>query len=126
MIVKLLNEHHLEFLSLKGGFTCQNATLLEITCHGSQSTGFRLISDAIISGFSRTQVKIFCKRACTAIQWDSMSRVWSKARLCLFVVFTAAKTGNSCGRLVKLIRCRRQTWSVGYDVIHGISEKSKF
>ena len=41
MIVKLLTEHHLEFLSLKGGcrgsseYTCQNATLLEITCHGS-------------------------------------------------------------------------------------------
>ena len=41
MSVKLLTEHHLEFLSLKGGdtgsseYTCQNATLLEITCHGS-------------------------------------------------------------------------------------------
>ena len=41
MIVKLLTEHHLEFLSLKGGCTgssesdtCQNDTLLEITCHG--------------------------------------------------------------------------------------------
>ena len=38
MIVKLLNEHHLEFLSLKGGCrgssesnTCQNVKLLEIT-----------------------------------------------------------------------------------------------
>ena len=35
MTVKLLTEQHLEFLSLKGGYTCQNATLLEITCHGS-------------------------------------------------------------------------------------------
>ena len=56
MTVKLLTKHHLEFLSLKGGRTgssslhlskcniignhmsrliCQNATLLEITCHGS-------------------------------------------------------------------------------------------
>ena len=39
MTVKLLTEHHLEFLSLKGGCTdsskCQNATLLEITCRGS-------------------------------------------------------------------------------------------
>ena len=42
MIVKLLTEHHLEFLSLKGRlqrlvwvYTCQNATLLEITCLGS-------------------------------------------------------------------------------------------
>ena len=36
MNVMLLTEHHLEFLSLKGGCTCQNATLLEITCHGSK------------------------------------------------------------------------------------------
>ena len=42
MIVKLLTEHHLEFLSLKGGFPrlvrvyiCQNDTLLEISCIGS-------------------------------------------------------------------------------------------
>ena len=42
MSVKLLTEHHLEFLSLKGGCTgssestlVKNATLLEITCHGS-------------------------------------------------------------------------------------------
>ena len=41
MTLKLLTEHHLEFLSLKGGCrgssesTRQNATLLEITCHGS-------------------------------------------------------------------------------------------
>ena len=41
MSVKLLNEHHLEFQSLTGDcsgssvYTCQIATLLEITCHGS-------------------------------------------------------------------------------------------
>ena len=41
MIVKLLTEHQLEFLSLKGGCrdsyesTCQSATLLEISCTGS-------------------------------------------------------------------------------------------
>ena len=43
MIFKLLTEHHLEFLSLKEGCkcssestqSCQNVTLLEITCHGS-------------------------------------------------------------------------------------------
>ena len=36
--VKLLTEHHLEFLSLKGGctgYTCQNATLLEIAYCGT-------------------------------------------------------------------------------------------
>ena len=43
MRVKLLTDHHLEFLSLKGGrtgwlvYTCRNATLLEITCCGSYS-----------------------------------------------------------------------------------------
>ena len=41
MDVKLLTEFYLEFLSLKVGctglseYTCQNATLLEILCHGS-------------------------------------------------------------------------------------------
>ena len=35
MSVKLLTEQCLEFLSLKGGYTYQNATLLEITCQGS-------------------------------------------------------------------------------------------
>ena len=41
MIVKLLTEHNLEFLSLKGGCrgssetTSQNATFLEISCTGS-------------------------------------------------------------------------------------------
>ena len=42
MGVKLLTEHHLEFLSLKVGCSGSsestlviNATLLEITCHGS-------------------------------------------------------------------------------------------
>ena len=37
MIVKLLTEHHLEFLSLKGGCrgSSESVTLLKITCHGS-------------------------------------------------------------------------------------------
>ena len=42
MIVKLLTEHNLEFLGLKEGCrvssestSCQNATLLEISCTGS-------------------------------------------------------------------------------------------
>ena len=41
MIVMLLTEHHLEFLSLEGGCrgssesTRKNAILLEILCHGS-------------------------------------------------------------------------------------------
>ena len=45
MTVKLLTEHYLEFLSLKLGCTglsestCQNTTLLEITCPGSYKYG---------------------------------------------------------------------------------------
>ena len=45
LTVKLLTEHHLRFLSLKGGLidSSESATLLEITCHGSlhrcRSTG---------------------------------------------------------------------------------------
>ena len=39
MSIKLLTEHHLEFLSLKGGCTGSSestlVTLLEISCHGS-------------------------------------------------------------------------------------------
>ena len=43
MVVKLLTEHHLEFVSLKGGcrgsseftLTCQDVKLLEISCRGS-------------------------------------------------------------------------------------------
>ena len=39
MIVKLLTEHHLEFLSLEGGCTASSEStpvkLLEISCHGS-------------------------------------------------------------------------------------------
>ena len=46
MIVKLLTEHHLEFLSLKRGCRgssesthVKNTILLEITCHGSYCSG---------------------------------------------------------------------------------------
>ena len=43
MSVSLLNEHHLEFLNLKKEtpqahvYNCQNATLLEISCTGSNN-----------------------------------------------------------------------------------------
>ena len=37
MIVKLLSKHHLEFISLKGGYrgSSQSTNVIEITCHGS-------------------------------------------------------------------------------------------
>ena len=51
MTVKLLTEHHWEFLSLQGRlhrlvwvYTCQNATLLEITCHGSYVRGLHMFN----------------------------------------------------------------------------------
>ena len=39
MTVKLLTEHHFEFLSLNGSYkgSCQNTTLMVITCDGSDS-----------------------------------------------------------------------------------------
>ena len=50
MIVKLLTEHHLEFLSLKGGCrgssesTLVKMSLLEISCHGSIKGQFSYFS----------------------------------------------------------------------------------
>ena len=52
MRVKPLTEHDLEFLSLLGGctgssectLTSQNATLLEITCHGTNVLSFALLN----------------------------------------------------------------------------------
>ena len=51
MIVKLLTEHHLEFLSLEGGCRgssesthVKNVTLLEITCTGSFGSHVRSIT----------------------------------------------------------------------------------
>ena len=55
MSAKLLTEHHLEFISLKSRlhwlvYTCQNATLLIITCHGS----YVLIVSPLYLGVCRT------------------------------------------------------------------------
>ena len=65
MNVKLLTEHYLEFLSSKGGctgssksiYTCQNATLLEITRHGSYGNRGSMFMYHWISSFlsARTQ-----------------------------------------------------------------------
>ena len=55
MIVKLLTEQHLEFLSLKGGctgsfeYSCQNAILLEITCCGSNARDSNITALDLIS-----------------------------------------------------------------------------
>ena len=53
MNVKLLTKQHLEFLSLKGGctYTCKNATLLEITWHGS------IMGLHFIGGIVRTTIR---------------------------------------------------------------------
>ena len=56
MIVKLLTEHHLEFLSLKGGCrgssqvkVCQNVKLLEISCRGSIVSALTADSESTLS-----------------------------------------------------------------------------
>ena len=63
MTVKLLTEHHLEFLSLKGGRTgsseakiCQNTTLLELTCHDSNMKDKQIMSSH--SALTVTQLTI--------------------------------------------------------------------
>ena len=68
MIVKLLTEHHLEFLSLIGGcrgssrvYIYQNATLLEILCTGSIN----------ISGLRPEQLPAFDDES-----WNLMSECW--------------------------------------------------
>ena len=59
MIVKLLTEHHLEFLSLKGGSrgsseSTQNVKLLEISCHGSNDV-FDFTDNAVKAIFFRSK-----------------------------------------------------------------------
>ena len=55
MIFKLLTEQHLEFQRLKGGCrgssesTRRNATLLEITCHGSFISIINTTSERLIA-----------------------------------------------------------------------------
>ena len=63
MIVKLLAEHHLEFLSLKGGcrgssrvYACQNVKLLEISCRGINK---RFISNTLLSRVLPTVLHAF-------------------------------------------------------------------
>ena len=62
MSVKLLTEQHLEFLSLKGGYTGSSESIhvLEITCHGSYTyswavatvTADNVAADTILVAFS--------------------------------------------------------------------------
>ena len=79
MIVKLQTEHHLEFLSLKGGsrgvrvYTCQNVTLLEISCRGSfflfQTTKLTLI--VIVKGMAMITMIMTASRMTKIIK-----RIW--------------------------------------------------
>ena len=54
MSVKLLTEHHLEYLSLKGdcrgsfeSTLCQNVKLLEISCRGSYMRQYVLLATSV-------------------------------------------------------------------------------
>ena len=59
MSVKFLSEHHLEFLSLKRGYTgSSDATLLEITCHDHVMT---IVTALIIIISAVKMVLLFCK-----------------------------------------------------------------
>ena len=62
MIVKLLTEHHLESLSVKGGCrdSCQNATLLEISCIGSYDTNDHDDVDFVIDEIWAQQLHFPC------------------------------------------------------------------
>ena len=61
----LLTKHYLEFRSLKGGSTdlsestCQNATLLEITCRGSNMLYDRLTLYPMIAPFDAVEILCF-------------------------------------------------------------------
>ena len=67
MSVKLLTEHHLEFLSFKGCCTVsseatrQNATLLEITCHGSYSLHIVLNANNVAIAAQKYPFKVTCR-----------------------------------------------------------------
>ena len=105
MSVKLLTEHPLEFLSLKRGctglseswvYTCQNATLLEITCHGSNYFNRSRYCDCFQDMQSKierlhsyvrkfSQVTISCPRR---LAWGS---VWSFLSLVFIFPFLSQK-----------------------------------
>ena len=65
MIVKLLTEHHLEFLSLKGGCrgSPESTHVLEISCHGSFP-----FSISPMPGISSYTSYIFYLFNCTCIE----------------------------------------------------------
>ena len=54
MIVKLLTEHHLEFLSLKAG--CRGLSELEITCHGSYRVCFTTLTSSNVITELKTHI----------------------------------------------------------------------
>ena len=80
--LRLLAEHYLEFLPLKGGvyrllwvYTCQNGTLLEITCHSSCVISYKWVH--------------WRKWHQWATSWDSLSNPFlaSNHFWCLMITF---------------------------------------
>ena len=90
MIVKLLTEHHLEFLTFKRRLhrlvrvcTCQNTTLLEITCHDS----FHLFSVVLLY---QTFRKVFdVQRNADCIQTLALKENSLKHVLWLFAIMAS-------------------------------------
>ena len=65
MTDKLLTERHLEFPKLERGlyrlvcvYTCQNATLLEITCRGSNDVNLNMFMFCSLSNYAETHHEI--------------------------------------------------------------------
>ena len=63
VIVKLLTEHHLEFLSFKGGCTgsYESTTLFELTCRGSKGIGINGTSDVILTSNNAGKYNHHCQ-----------------------------------------------------------------
>ena len=81
MIVKLLTEHQLEFSSSKGGCkgssesiqkSCQNTTLLEITCSGSNRFNVvclrRIFDPSVSIGTYHIGEEPRLRSACTSVE----------------------------------------------------------
>ena len=108
MTVKLLTEHHLEFLRLKGGCTgssestkSQIATLLEITCHGSYVylLLFKLFTRSIQSKYAQSDQSL-----CLSLEYSMTVKLLTEHHL-EFLSLKGGCTGSSESTHVKLPHC---------------------
>ena len=121
MIVKLLTEHHLEFLSLKGGCVDSSESTLAKMPHCWKSyvvaqiqctsyIGPRREKSCLWgwqSGKAQTDELEYRNSACTKFRYHSLQRVYNKgadqtARMCRLVSVFVAKSGFLAARPVCL------------------------